>query len=105
MKLRDMNKDERSLLIYLETCMVDNRGRVDQRKLNDDDRHIMEIWKQTGFIFTGRIRIDNYMTSMGANWVELSPEAWTLAHEERQARSVRMLSNRVWRKTSEEPVE
>ena len=99
--LAKMDKDERSLLLYLETCLVDNRGRVDQKKLNNDDRHIMELWRDNGFVNFGRIHPDEYMEKMGTHWVELSEDAWKLAHEERRARSRRLLEKRAWLKSEE----
>lgn len=101
MNLKTMSKDERSLLLYLETCMVDNRGRIDQKKLNNEDRHILEIWNDTEFIKFGRIHRDLYMEKMGSYWIELSNEAWKLAHEERRARSKRLLEQRTWLKSEE----
>lgn len=101
MNLETMSKEERSLLLYLETCMVDNRGRIDQKKLNNDDRHILEIWDDAGFIKFGKIHLDKYMESMGSYWIELSDKAWKLAHQERIARSKRMLEKRTWIKSEE----
>jgi hypothetical protein len=93
MNLNDMSKDERSLLLYIESVAVDNAGLIDNRKINDEDRQILGEWDKKGFIFWSRItweslqKLTNHYTS---TIVRLSNDAWTLAHEERRARNIRM---------------
>ena len=96
-----MNKNEKSLLLYFESCLVEKRGRVNLEHMNDGDTDIMKKWTAEGFISTGRIRVDEYMQTSGSMWVEFSDEAWILAHEERKDRSKRMIEKRGWLKTSE----
>ena len=103
MKLSEMTKDERSLLLFLETCAVDNTGLVYGPHMNDDDREISKRWNESGFIKFGRIAyasIQSFYTPY-ANWCELSDDAFQLAHEERKARAVRMLTKRNWERTEE----
>lgn len=95
MELEKMTKDERSLLLYIETCAVDQGGLVRNQKINDDDREILKKWDKQGFISFSRITwaslkllVDKHESDL----VRLSEEAWKLAHEERRARSVRMSS-------------
>lgn len=97
----ELSREEKSLLLYLESCMVDNRGRMDSRKINDEDEHILIHWREIGFIDFGRIHPDEYMLNMGGRWIELSDDAWELASIERYERSVRMLKNRAWIKSDE----
>jgi hypothetical protein len=125
--LETMTKDERSLLLYLETCAVDHTGKVDGIKMNDEDRAIAERWAQEGFIKYGRVCAadafpcatapeEEFLTeededegssapllprSSKLNWVQLSEEAWTLAHAERRARAERLWAKRDWRTTEE----
>lgn len=86
--LETMSRDERSLLLYFETCAVDLSGRVDARRLNSDDFEIAGRWSGTDFIGFGRIKSADH-NSQGQHWVELSDEAWELAHQERRARNAR----------------
>lgn len=87
-KLKDFSRDERSLLLYLETCAVDLCGRFDDRRINDADRATMKEWHVVGFIDYGRI-VAADANRQGAKWVELSEEAWDLAHKERRDRAAR----------------
>lgn len=107
--LDKMTKDERSLLLYLETRAVDQGGLVDIRHMNGEDIKIAHEWDKEGFINYGRVCFeDAQRLSQGGMagkkntaWVELSEEAWTLVHAERKARAVRMWEKRSWKKTSE----
>jgi hypothetical protein len=93
MKLDDMTKDERSLLLYIESVSVDNGCLIDNRKINDADRNILNKWNDEGFVFWSRITWDSLQTLTShftTTLVRLSDDAWKLAHEERIARSVRM---------------
>lgn len=98
MNLENMNRHERSLLLYFETCAVDFNGRVDLRRLNDADVQIAECWNENGFIGFGRVCHKDH-NSQGRHWVELTEDAWSLAHQERRARHKR--NPRRYMKTAE----
>lgn len=100
MKLSELSKDERSLLIYLEAHAVDFGGKVASRHMNKEDFEITKQWNNKAFIAFGRIGLD-YITAGFTNWVILSPLAWELAHQERKNRFKRIYSKRTWKKTSE----
>lgn len=99
--LQDLSRTEKSLLLYLETQCVDYGGSFEQRRLNDEDRSILERWESEGFVSHGRICSDDWPTKTRCNWVTLSDEAWSLAHEERRARFQRMYKKRPWSTTAE----
>lgn len=106
MKLDAMTKDERSLLLFFETCAVDQRGGVDGRRINDADREIAQRWNECGFVLFGRMSFKDVsrlhkINVVRTDWCELSDEAWKLAHEERRARAARMAKDRKYKKTSE----
>lgn len=88
MELSQMSRDERSLLIFLETCAVDYCGRVNAARMNQLDAEITDRWKEEGFVDFGRIASKDH-NGQGAHWVELSANAWELAHLERRARATR----------------
>lgn len=98
MELAEMNRDEKSLLIFLETCLVDYTGRVNAQHMNQLDQEIADRWTEEGFISFGRIASADH-NSQGAHWVEFTEEAWKLAHQERRARFER--NERRFRRTSE----
>jgi len=88
MAIDNMSKDEKSLLLYLESRVVDNGGQVDTRHMNAEDRKIASRWRDCGFICYGRIpfiMIKNNST----HFVILSNKAWLLASECRKARGLR----------------
>lgn len=98
--LKNMSKDERSLLLFLETRAVDYGGRVNLQHMNKEDMDITEKWNKEGFLEFGRIVMRNH-NSDGTNWCKLSDEAWKLAHKERKARAERMWKNKTWLSTEE----
>lgn len=92
--LESMTKDERSLLLYLETRAVDYGGKVDTRHMNAEDMAIAKNWNTEGFVKFGRIKFhDINILSKMTHWCELSDEAWTLAHQERRARCTRIMKD------------
>ena len=93
-------KDQRSLILYLESRIVDQSGRVDLRHMNDDDIEQAEKWAVAGFIGFGRI-VHRDITAGGTHWVTFTDEAWTAAHGERQAKAKRMWSKRTYQTTVE----
>jgi len=100
MKLSEMSKDERSLLLFLETRAVDFGGRVDTRHMNDIDMAIANRWNKESFVSFGRIVIRHH-NSQGTHWCKLSEEAWELAHAERRQRELRLWHKRSWITTAE----
>lgn len=68
MKLEDMSKDERSLLLFLESCAVDYGGRVNLARMNQEEVDIAGRWNENGFVSFGRIVIRHH-NSNGMNRV------------------------------------
>ncbi len=99
-----MTNVELALLLYLETCAVDQRGLIHSHKINDEDRLILKEWDETGFVKSGRVtsRSIEFLTDRNyIHWCELSAHAWVEAHRERRKRADRMCSKRTWQKTEE----
>lgn len=97
--LEDMTKDERSLLLYLETRAVDYGGKIDTRHMNKEDIDTAKGWNKEGFLWFGRIKFHDIAYHM-THWCELSDEAWSLAHQERKARYKRIASKLEFGKTA-----
>lgn len=95
-----MSKDEKSLLLFLETRAVDYGGRVNLAHMNEGDIKIAEKWNKDGLIEFGRIVIRN-CNSDGTHWVKLSVNAFSIAHELRLQRANRMWENRTWLSTKD----
>jgi hypothetical protein len=90
--LENMSRDERSLLLFLETCAVDNGGKVDTRHMNSEDLELAKTWGEEGFIEFGRIKMHDIKYNK-THWVILSDDAWELTHKERRNRCKRIMEN------------
>ena len=100
MQLETMTKDERSLLLFLESRATDQAGRVKTVHMNDADMKIAERWNREGFVKFGRIASED-LNEFGSHWCFLSDEAWQLAAAERKARAARTWAKRAWKTTEE----
>lgn len=104
--LDQMTKAERSLLLFLETCAVDQGGLIDTRHMNAEDMELARNWNTDKFIYFGRVAFhDAEKLSIGgrtySHWCELTPKAFDMAHAERTARANRLLTKRNWIRTNE----
>lgn len=95
-----MTKDEKSLLLFLETQASDNSGRVKTVHMNESDMEIARGWNQAGFVEFGRIQSKD-VNSSGSHWCKLSDAAWAAVHKLRQERAVRMWNSRTFSTTDE----
>lgn len=89
----ELSKDERSLLLYLESNAVDYGGKLDARRMNKEDFDILKRWNDEGFVRFGRIAardIQKLPSHIFDHWVVLSEAAWEAARQERRARNVRV---------------
>ena len=96
----DLTKDQRTLLLYLETRAVDHAGRVDGTAMNEHDFKQAAEWDRQGFVRFGRVASE-CVTQHGAHWVEFTDQAWAAAHSERRARAERTRARRTYRTTAE----
>lgn len=89
-----MTKDQRSLLLFLESAAVERGGTFSAMQVNSDDGTLLAEWKITGFIKCGRIAshdIDGRQHQPKTHWVILSDDAWAIAGMERRARCCRLM--------------
>ena len=88
-----MNKDEESILLYFETCIVDYHGKVVGNRMNDVDFEIAKKWKEEAIIDFGRIPFDEIKKQVRGsgytNWVRFTDKAWKLAHKSRREKAER----------------
>jgi hypothetical protein len=87
-----------SVLLYLETCLVDQYGRVEGRRMNNEELEMVEKLVKDEFIHFGRLSFKSIgklrETSMGkiyTYYVRFTPQAWQLTHRLRCERSERMI--------------
>lgn len=95
-----MTKDQLTLILFLETQVVDHAGRVNGIHMNKADFEQCRKWNDEHFIGFGRIASDD-INSNGSHWVTFSDKAWFIAHEQRRARGARLLKQRTYRTTEE----
>src|SRR3990167_4301641 len=92
-----MTKEEKNLLLYMETQAVDYGGKLQSVRMNADDFAIAKRWNDTKFVRFGRIAYHD-IPQDGVNgfprnhWCVLSDEAWMAAHAERRARCERVMA-------------
>ena len=91
MAKKTMEKEERSLLLFLETCAVDGQGRVKTAHMNEHDMRIAKEWTKDGYIEFGRIAHKD-VSNLGDCWVHLGDQAWQDVQALRRQRA-----DRVWK--------
>lgn len=100
--VENMSRDEKSLLLYIETRCADYGGKLDDRQMNAVDLSLLKSWGAEGFVEYGRIAsIYVGASSPNTKWCRLSDEAWRLAHECRKARFATSEAQRQWETTAE----
>ncbi len=83
-----LSKDERSILVYMECCIVDAGGMLESIRMNADDHENAKKFKDAGLIDFGRVPACLLSEGRGKNyWVTFTPEAWSLVSELRQIRA------------------
>jgi hypothetical protein len=88
MNIESMTREEKSQLLFLEACCVDNRGLIDGRRMNSDDVEISRQWDASGYIKFGRLRIEA-IKGVHNYAVRLSDEAFDDAAKLRRAKAGR----------------
>jgi len=99
--IEKMSKDEKDLLMHLETRAVDYGGRVVMTHMNGTDVTIIKRWAKKGFIGFGRIRFEDTKAFSSTHWCEFTAESWKVVHQLRLARAKRVFGGRRWTKTEE----
>lgn len=100
MTTEQLDRDQKSLLLYLESCAVDKSGRLENEKLNAIDMENLDIWKEAGFLEWGRICYED-VTGKSSFWCQLSEDAISMAHKLRWERIHRLWGKRTWKTTEE----
>jgi hypothetical protein len=93
-----MTRDEKSLLLFLETRAVDHSGRVDTVYMNADDLVIAKRWNEEQFIDFGRYFASDITagrTYRSSNYVRLSGAAWQTVAKLRRERAERTICDLI----------
>ena len=88
-----MTRDEEGLLLYLESCLVDRMGRVDPRRLNEDDVMTIGRWMKAGFVDMRLLLGEEWRVNQ-SHRVIFCNEAWQAAANARRRRAEQF--SRTW---------
>ena len=80
---KNLNKTERSILLYAETCVVDYAGLLEGKRMNKDDIEALKKFEADGLLKFSRIPasvLHGMVARECTHWVEFTDAAWTLAH-------------------------
>lgn len=95
----ELTKDQQSILLYCETCLVDQTGRMESIRMNDEDFRTLAAFQDDGVLDYGRIKMREIKrlaksspSHKFTHWVSFTPEAWTLTHTVRRERSARIIA-------------
>ena len=89
---KTLNKDERNLLLFFETCLVDHNGKVATRHMNEIDFAIAKKWTDEGFVSFKRLplaEVEDRLTYSLAYKVLFSEHAFDITHTLRKERALR----------------
>jgi len=99
---RVFSRDEKSVLLYFETCLVDSYGgKVQGARMNGEDMLITENFERLGLIKFERIPFRkmeklrkklNMATPYTHTVRFIDEDAWTLAHRWRRERAERLVN-------------
>ena len=89
------SRAEKSILLYAETCLVDNLGRMNGIKMNQEDMDNLEKLKMEGLLDYGRLPfkvIERLSKTFGrlttpTHWVSFSDETWAIVGAMRKERA------------------
>ncbi len=95
-----MTRDEKSLLLFLETQAVDYAGKVASEHMNAADFVTARAWNAAGFLQFGRIPAGG-LGDDRTYWVILSDAAWEEAAKERRERAGRICAVQTYAEAKE----
>lgn len=85
----DLSSGERSTLLYIESCVVDQRGYLDPEKMNYEDEQNMKVLGAAGLVDIGQSEQDTAgdPRTLRRPVVKFTDAAWDLARDCRQMKS------------------
>lgn len=87
--------DRDNLILYLETCLVDNQGCICPARMNNVDWDIMEELKKEGLIDYGRLPSEYIRNqkqrnfNLRSHWIEFNEQTWDIAYKLRKEKAKR----------------
>lgn len=94
MNTSELTKDQKSMLTYIETCVVDHGGTLEAARMNAADHEAMKDLKSLKLIDHGRMPSE-FLRVHGArkcaHWAVLTDAGWEVAHKLRRERAERAI--------------
>lgn len=111
--VENLDRDQRSIVLYAESVCVDNGGLLEGQRMNATDHANLDLLQTHGFLRWGRIPFavldarPAHFTSRPTHWVVLTEEGWALAHAARRQRSKQRgpYAEEVWTAVAERQLE
>lgn len=88
--IETMSKEEKSALLYAESCLVDFSGLLESNKTNSMDIEAFKKFSSLDLVAFGRIPSELLSSDSPrkcAHWITFNEKAWTIAHALRRRRS------------------
>ncbi len=87
-----LTRDEKSILLYAETCLVDGGGLMAGARMNEADIAVLKKFRSCGILDFGRIPFHTIKELVQpavpfTHWVTFHDRAWELAHALRRQRA------------------
>lgn len=84
-----LTKEEKSLILYIETRAVDHDSMIDTKQINATDEQILKKYHNEGWIKYGRVHSNHAIKTGKGMYVLLSDELFEIAAELRKQRAKR----------------
>jgi hypothetical protein len=91
-----VTRDQRNVLLYVESCAVDYGGLLDNQYMNTADHDALKELAELGILTYGRIpgKLLGTFARSVTLWCDLTEAGWTLAHQLRRARAAKPNASR-----------
>lgn len=90
----NLNKDEKSFLLYVETCAVDKSFQLESIRMNEDDFSAAKTLEEKGILKVVRLKygyIKAHKSFNRTHFCWLTKKGWGVAWDLRKARAMRLL--------------
>lgn len=89
--IETITRDQRSILMYAETCAVDHGGLLEGIRMNKTDLDSLAELAAAGILTFGRIpgKMLGTFKRNNTHWCDLTEAGWSLAYQLRRARAAK----------------
>jgi hypothetical protein len=88
----ELTRDQKSLILYVETRCVDHDGLLRGEQMNQEDRENLKVFQESGHLTYGRVPAMMLSKLSGqTHWATLTDAGFALAHALRKERASRII--------------